>query len=97
MEGKDGQNSYQEQHKPPETQNTFCQTGKKGVGAAEILGGDSWIHGFASNSSDVFFDRINRIYMIFFYLVYLVYPVKYFVSGKLLPNVHDGGFRHPRA
>ena len=37
VEGKDGQDKYQEKQKPSKTQDAFCQMGKKGVGAAELL------------------------------------------------------------
>jgi hypothetical protein len=46
IEGKDGYDKYQKQQRPSKAQDDFCQTGKKGVGAAEILGGDTWIHSF---------------------------------------------------
>ncbi len=50
IEGKDAQEKYQEQQKPSKAQDAFCQTGKKGVGAAEIFRDDSWIHGSLFNS-----------------------------------------------
>jgi hypothetical protein len=47
IEGKYSHDKYQEQQKPSKAQDAFCQTGKKGIGTAEIFGNDSWIHGFS--------------------------------------------------